>query len=86
MKDGEHLKLAGLDVIVLYVTWPQRAVPAIISRREGFDERRYAGSIVPSDVQIFRQEVCHSLSGSKEQLFVLPDDAGISAMTVGCKH
>ena len=62
VKDGEHLKLAGLDVIVLYTGNRLKAVPALFPRKK----RKVLLSentlfIVPSDVQIFRQEVCHSL-------------------------
>lgn len=36
VKDGEHLKLAGLDVIVLYTPGHTKAVPAIISQKRRF--------------------------------------------------
>jgi len=41
VKDGEHLKLAGLDVIVLYTPGHTKCL-LLFPRREGFDERRYA--------------------------------------------
>lgn len=77
VKDGEHLKLAGLDVIVLYTPGHTKGGACYYFPEEKVLRAEITLFLVPSDVQFSDRKYVTLVRSVKEQLFVLPDDVRV---------